>query len=74
MHGTDMQMRLCIVKLGVVSSRFRGGVEMHARTHNLPLTRIYKGFLHRFWHTRGFIKSENFCVYAESSFSAYVLF
>ncbi len=41
----DMQMRLCIVKLGVVSSmvisvRNRGE---DARMHNLPLTGIYKG-------------------------------
>ncbi len=39
MHGNNVQMRLCIVKLGVVSSiygdflgRSRGG---DARTHNL---------------------------------------
>ncbi len=49
-HENDIQMRLCIVKLGVVSSmygdfgaesgRSRGG---DTRTRNLPLTEIYKG-------------------------------
>ncbi len=37
MHGNDMQMRLCIVKLGVVSTIYGNlgggdGVEMHVRT------------------------------------------
>ncbi len=78
MHGNDMQMRLCIVKLGVVSSicvisgRSRGG---DARTHNLPLTRIYnKGIFAQVLAYTWFYKSEKIHAYAKSSFCAYIHF
>ncbi len=48
MHRNDMQMRLCIVKLGVVSCIYG---DFWESPHNLSLTGIYKGFLCRFWHT-----------------------
>ncbi len=38
LHGNDMQMRLCIAKLGVVSSIYANFWD-----ENLPLTGIYKG-------------------------------
>ncbi len=41
----------------VISGRRRGG---DARTHNLPLTGIYKGYLRRFWRTHGFINLKTF--------------
>ncbi len=55
----------------VISARSRGG---DARTHNLPLTEIYKGIFAQVPAYTGFYKSENFCVYAKSSFCAYVHF
>ncbi len=46
MHGNNMQMRLCAVKLGVVSSIYGDFWEesgwRDARTNNLSLTGIYK--------------------------------
>lgn len=63
MHENDMQMTVCIVELGVVSSiygfsgRRRDG---DACTQNLTLNGFYKGILHRFWRTDGFINLKTF--------------
>ncbi len=66
-----MQMRLCRVKLGVVSSIYGDfGEELggEARTHNFPRTGIYKRILVQVPVYAWFYKSENFCAYAKSSF------
>ncbi len=54
MHGNDKQMRLCIVKLGIVSSIYGVGVEMHIHTL-FPCLGFLKRFVCRFWCTHGFI-------------------
>ncbi len=77
MHGNDMQMRLCIVKLVVVSSIYGDFGEESggdARKHNLHLTGIYKGVFARVPAFAWFYKSKNFCAYAKSSLCAYVHF
>ncbi len=45
MHGNDMQMRLCIVQLGVVSYMVISGRRWggDTRTHNLSLSGSHKG-------------------------------
>ncbi len=53
----------------LISGRSRGG---DAHTHNLPLTGIYKGIFAQVLVYAWFYKSEDFCVYAKSSFCAYV--
>ncbi len=75
MHGNNVQMRLCIVKLGVVSSIYGDfwggvGVEMLVRTI-LPRVGFIKGFLCRFWHTHAFINLKTF---VRMRFCAYVNF
>ncbi len=68
----DMQMRLCVVKLGVVSSIFGDFGEESggdARTHNLLLTGIYKGS-----GVRMVLLNLKTFVHAKSSFCAYIHF
>ncbi len=55
-----MQMRLCTVKQGVVSSIYgdfweESGVEIHILCAQFSRLRFIKGFLHRFWRMHGFI-------------------
>ncbi len=77
MLGNNMQMRLCIVKLGVLSSIYvisGRSWSGDAHTHNLPLTGIYRGIFKQVPAYPWFYKSENVCMYAKSSFSAYAHF
>ncbi len=55
----------------VISGRSWGG---DARTHNLPLTGIYKGIIEQVLAYTWFYKSEKIHAYAKSSFCAYIHF
>ncbi len=56
-----LQMRLCIIKLGIVSSIYGDFWEVSggdARAYNLPLAGVYKGIL--FWRSFVFINLKTF--------------
>ncbi len=75
---TCLGYSIVLVKLGVCKLHiwcFLGGVGGgDGRTHNLPLTGIYKGIFAQVPAYAWFYKSENFCAYAKSSFFAQVHF
>ncbi len=63
MHGNDMQMRLCLVKLGVVSSIYGYFWEesgWRCVRAIFPWLGFIKGFLLIFWRTHAFINLKTF--------------
>ncbi len=66
-YACDMhrKTRLCESSYMVISGRSRGG---DARTHNLPLTWIYKGIFVQVPACAWFYKSENLCVRKNRAF------
>ncbi len=68
MHGNDIQMMLCIVKLGVVSSMY--GDFWEESGWRCTYAQSSPDFL----HTHGFINLKKIHVNAKSSFCAYVHF
>ncbi len=77
MHGNDMPMWLCIVKLDVVSSTYGDFWEETGWRCTYAQSSPdwdYKGIFVHVLAYACFYKSENFCAYAKSSFCTYVHF